>query len=560
MAEPYKDEIRKAAKRYDVSPSLIKSVIAAGSCFDPAMVSTQGSMGLMQLMPDTARRFGALDVLDPASSIDAGTRYLSYLQKRYQGSIAEVVTAYSANEGWEWQHEAISTPFQAVHKPATRILSAWLRLENNKKANRQALLLMDKWGRSESAYRQALLALPATSTQTGNGKWLKARIAKVHYPRTLELRSCGGLSGKAMEAKAAPYQGIIKKAAKRYGVNPALIKSVIAAESCYREMVVSYKGASGLMQLMPATAEELGVFDIFDPEENINAGTRYLGYLLRMYKGSVTHAIAAYNAGAGRIEQDAPVTISFAETRGYIQKVLTHLTKLEKGKQAIQDARMLLADWGQAELEYQAALRGETLATVLPEQIPADGMLSPQPVLLGLDIAGLPGQEQPATTMDNTAQPLPVREMQSELVLASSTQQEIQPSVQLISAIDRGVVRVKRISTAVVTPVAAETVGTPPVLVTVPAEPVPAAGLLTEPAVLQSCEMLPPTIFTQAQQQGNGRYGAFFYSVQTGETLELVAAKLGINVLDIGSLNNLPLNALPRPGSRLKVAECARPL
>ncbi len=195
----------------------------------------------------------------------------------------------------------------------------------------------------------------------------------MHYPRTPEARGCGGFSAKTLGSKAAPYEDIIQKAAKRHGVSPALVKSVIAAESCYREMVVSYKGASGLMQLMPETAEELGVFDIFDPQENINAGTRYLSWLLRHYDGSITHAIAAYNAGAGRIGQGEPVTISFAETRGYIRTVLTHLTRLEKGKQGIADANLLLAGWEQTDLEYQAALRGETLASVPPEAVLAEG-------------------------------------------------------------------------------------------------------------------------------------------------------------------------------------------
>lgn len=575
-AEPYQVEIRQAAKRYDVSPALIKAVIAAGSCFEPAAASDSGAIGLMQLMPDTAKRFGALDVFDPNANIDAGTRYLSYLQKRYQSSIAEVVTAYSANEGWEWQHEAITTPFKAARETATRILGVWLQLENNKKANRQALLLLEDWGKSEQDYHQALLALPPTNEQKANAKWLKAWIAKVHYPRTQELRGCGGLSGKAMEAKAAPYQDIIKRAAKRHAISPALIKSVIAAESCYREMVVSPKGAAGLMQLMPATAEELGVFDIFDPEENINAGSRYLGYLLRMYNGSITHAIAAYNAGAGRIERGAPVTISFTETRGYIQNVLTNLVRLEKGGQAAQAAQLLLADWGRAEENYQAGLRGESLeSTSLAQGMSDDVSMQPAAVAPSSTEILPQGQqvalhEQPSVPPAAGQQPeLALAYLRSEKAADTLKQPDAQPSAKLISALDQGIVRVKRIS--------AVTESEQPMAMAMPVAETVEAGAGVAPAALNEavgreavdvapapvglprCDIFPQSLFMFAQLQGNGRYGAFFYTVQAGETLESIAAQLGVSVLDISRLSNIsPTSAAPRPGSRLKVGECSR--
>lgn len=576
-AEPYQADIRQAAKRYDVSPALIKAVIAAGSCFEPAAASESGAIGLMQLMPDTARRFGALDIFDPKDNIDAGTRYLSYLQKRYQGSIAEVVTAYSANEGWEWQHEVITTPFNAARETATRILGVWLQLENNKKANRQALLLLEAWGKSEQTYHQALLALPPTNEQKANAKWLKAWIAKVHYPRTPELRGCGGLSGKAMEAKAAPYQDIIKRAAKRHAISPALIKSVIAAESCYREMVVSPKGAVGLMQLMPATAEELGVFDIFDPEENINAGSRYLGYLLRMYNGSITHAIAAYNAGAGRIERGAPVTISFTETRGYIQNVLTNLVRLEKGGQAAQAAQLLLADWGRAEENYQAGLRGESLGnTSLAQGISDDASIQSAAVAQnsteilpqGQQVAVLHGQPSVQPTVGQQPE-LALAYLRSEKAADTLKQPDTQPSAKLISALDQGIVRVKRISAVTESEQPMATVM--PVAETVEAGAGVAAAALNDavgreavdvapaPVGLPRCDIFPQPLFMFAQLQGNGRYGAFFYTVQAGETLESIAAQLGVSVLDISRLSNIsPESAAPRPGSRLKVGECSR--
>lgn len=530
VAKPYSEAIQKAAARYEISPALIKAVIAGSSCFDPLKLSSQGAIGLMQLTPLTARRFGAANVFDPEANIDAGSRYLSYLSKRYEGSLAPILTAYAADEGWEWQHETILTPFPQVQEPVTRMLDALLTLENNKKANRVAQALLRQWKGSAESYQAALVALPIPPVQQANTRWFKSRLTRVHYQRTPEERSCAGLGSKALAAKAAAYEPIIQKAAKRHGVNPALVKSVIATESCYREMVVSYKGASGLMQLMPETAAELGVFDIFDPEENINAGTRYLSWLLRHYNGSVTHAIAAYNAGPGRVTQGEPVTIAFTETRGYIGKVLGGLTRLESGKKAIENAQLLLADWEQAELAYQAALQGETLAVaVTPDQ---DQELLPEAKLAYL---------------------------RSDKALAVSSQfADEQPKVQLISAFDQGIVRVKRISAVSIEPSSAE-----PLAETLPVDAVAPAAIDEQQPVtvgLADCEALPAFLRDQTQLQGNGRYGALFYPVQADETLEVIAGKLGMNVQDIVWLNNMQPDAVPRAGSLLKVAECSRTL
>ena len=536
-AEPYKTAIAHAAKRYDVSPSLIKAVMASGSCFNAVQVSPQGAVGLMQLRADTAKRFGALDALNPEANIDAGTRYLSYLSKRYDGSVAEIVAAYVSDGGRLGDEATKKIPLAEIREPVTQSLDTLFKLDNNKKANRQALTLLKTWGKSEETYRAALAVVPESTAVKAAKVWFQSRVASVHYPRTSEARGCGGFSAKSLQEKAAPYEKMIQASAKRYGVNPALVKSVMAAESCYREMVVSYKGASGLMQLMPETAAELGVMDIFDPQENINAGTRYLGWLLKRYNGSFTHTIAAYNAGPGRIEQGLPVTISFVETRGYIKTVLTNLTKLEKGKNSIEKAQFLLAGWGQSELEYQAALRGETLAVAEP---PAEPLVEGEQLLT-------PPMEQPEATLAF---------LRAEKVALTSAPVSEQPNLHLISSIDQDIVRVKRVSTTIVVP--AEPLLTETTLV----EPVVEEPVVAEPAPanngLPSCDTLPPSLLAQTEQRGSGRYGAFFYSPQAGDTLEQVAGKLGIHPQDVLYLNNIPLGEALPLGRALKVAECSR--
>ncbi|MBF0186850.1 MAG: lytic transglycosylase domain-containing protein [Magnetococcales bacterium] len=118
-----------------------------------------------------------------------------------------------------------------------------------------------------------------------------------------------------------PYEGIIDKAAKTYDIDANLIRSVIEVESGFDSQAVSRVGAQGLMQLMPATAAELGVTDSFDPEQNIMAGSNYLKQLMDRYQGDRSLTLAAYNWGMGNLERK-PDAMPL-ETRNYIGKVNT---------------------------------------------------------------------------------------------------------------------------------------------------------------------------------------------------------------------------------------------
>ena len=117
------------------------------------------------------------------------------------------------------------------------------------------------------------------------------------------------------------FHHIIASKSEKYSVEPSLVMAVIKAESNGDSRAVSRKGAMGLMQLMPYTARDMDVRNPFDPEENIEGGTRYLKYLLDLFDGNLTLALAAYNAGPNAIKKLGYVP-PIPETRQYVEKVL----------------------------------------------------------------------------------------------------------------------------------------------------------------------------------------------------------------------------------------------
>jgi len=113
---------------------------------------------------------------------------------------------------------------------------------------------------------------------------------------------------------------LVETTAEKHRVDPRLVRAVIATESNWNPGAVSRKGAQGLMQLHPDTAQKLGVADAFDPAQNVDAGVRYLGMMLQRYDGDLPKALAAYNAGPGVVDRFGGVP-NFRETREYVRKV-----------------------------------------------------------------------------------------------------------------------------------------------------------------------------------------------------------------------------------------------
>ncbi len=123
-----------------------------------------------------------------------------------------------------------------------------------------------------------------------------------------------------------PYGELIFETARRHGLNPALVAAVASAESAFRDRAISHKGAQGLMQLMPATAERFGLRgdEVFEPARNLDAGSRYLSWLIDRFDGDLPRVLAGYNAGEGTVDRYRGVP-PYRETRNYIKRIFARL-------------------------------------------------------------------------------------------------------------------------------------------------------------------------------------------------------------------------------------------
>lgn len=131
----------------------------------------------------------------------------------------------------------------------------------------------------------------------------------------------GYLPGSPHVLGAGRLDSLVSGTARAYGVDPKLVAAVIDTESHGDPAAISRAGAVGLMQLMPATSAQYGVVHPFDPQENVDGGTRYLRDLIRRYHGNLKLALAAYNAGPGSVDAARGVP-AFAETQAYVARVI----------------------------------------------------------------------------------------------------------------------------------------------------------------------------------------------------------------------------------------------
>jgi soluble lytic murein transglycosylase-like protein len=149
-----------------------------------------------------------------------------------------------------------------------------------------------------------------------------SRAYELFDPTPKGLTRSGDHCDPRLPARAAQYDAIIEAAAKSAGVEPNLLRAVIVVESGFNSRAVSKSGAVGLMQLMPATATRFGVFNRYDPLQNVRGGALYLGFLIKRFRQDVHLALAAFNAGEDAVDRSWGQIPPFSETLEYVPKVL----------------------------------------------------------------------------------------------------------------------------------------------------------------------------------------------------------------------------------------------
>jgi soluble lytic murein transglycosylase-like protein len=172
-----------------------------------------------------------------------------------------------------------------------------------------------------SALQKALALVPVRPPEVSGGSFA-ARLARAQTrtvpPRTLASTA---VSTSVDTAGPIPFQTEIAAAAKKYGIDPALLAAVVKQESNFNPHAQSTAGAKGLAQLMDSTARALGVSDPFDPVQSLDGGARFLSGLLKQFHGDESLALAAYNAGPGAVQKYGGIP-PYQETRRYVPKVL----------------------------------------------------------------------------------------------------------------------------------------------------------------------------------------------------------------------------------------------
>ena len=150
-----------------------------------------------------------------------------------------------------------------------------------------------------------------------------ATAAQMLFSYVETCYACGALPGVdfgTVRLNMDAYAAEVRAAAQEFGVDEAVVRAIIHAESAFRPNAVSHAGAQGLMQLIPDTATRFGVADVFDPNQNIRGGVQYLAWLLKRFDNDLTLAAAGYNAGEGAVDRYGGVP-PYAETQRYVQRV-----------------------------------------------------------------------------------------------------------------------------------------------------------------------------------------------------------------------------------------------
>ena len=174
----------------------------------------------------------------------------------------------------------------------------------------------------------------ARPTAKAADRFSAARPSPILYTPQPAIRMAMSGSLNGFTTGDARVDGFIVASGVRNGVDPVLLYAQMHQESSFKRNAISHKGARGLMQLMPGTAARFGVRNIFDPEQNIEGGARYMRFLLDHFKGDVALALAGYNAGEGAVLKYGRRIPPYRETQDYVRRITQRYSRLTNGEMA----------------------------------------------------------------------------------------------------------------------------------------------------------------------------------------------------------------------------------
>ncbi len=244
-----------------------------------------------------------------------GTR--SYASKRIPGASCTAVAQYRKQPAAKWQ--PVASASAATIAPITPA-SAQASLATAAKPSAPAAQGSRRVSGRVYTYKRNGVTYASTTPPRGVAT---SSVRSIPYSYMEACFACGanpGVNFGRLRLNTVAYQEEIAEAARLHGVDPAIVRAIIHAESAYNPRALSRVGAQGLMQLMPATARRFGVTNAFDARQNIHGGVQYLAWLLRRFKGDLTLAAAGYNAGEGAVDKYKGVP-PYSETRRYVERV-----------------------------------------------------------------------------------------------------------------------------------------------------------------------------------------------------------------------------------------------
>ncbi|CAE1135828.1 lytic transglycosylase domain-containing protein [Xanthomonas euroxanthea] len=314
-------------------------------------------------MKGMSRVLGLLVVTLSAAPVSAGTLYkcvsgdgiTSYLSKRQSGATCSVISSYTPDRSARRAAPSTLRPTPGVAASPARSSATIdsgapatiISQPASQPPPRAAELASALRPRAQPVSETSIVQPPAAAAvnprrvvsgqvysymKDGVRHYTSARprqvasiqgLRTIHYSFIETCYACGakpGVNFGAIRLNTNAYQQEITAAAREFGVEEAIVRAIIHAESAYNPLALSRAGAQGLMQLMPGTARRFGVSDAYDATQNIRGGVQYLSWLLKRFNGDLTLAAAGYNAGEGAVDRYGGVP-PYSETQRYVQRV-----------------------------------------------------------------------------------------------------------------------------------------------------------------------------------------------------------------------------------------------